>query len=185
MARIPTNFNSDDVLDPGTYQATLTDLRSSILVTGNGSSDHWDSKWRLKLIDNLEILVNQLCKVGFSDIFINGSFVENKDRPNDIDGYFDANLKVINSTTLANYQQQISNLNTLDPHCCWTWDHSARKFDPATGKGQLPMWHLYRVELYPHMEGMFTGITDKTGNNLMFPSAFRQSRRKGIVQIVP
>jgi hypothetical protein len=46
----------------------------------------------------------------------------------------------------------------------------------------------YKVELYPHIEGMFSGIRDQYGNNLQFPSAFRQSRRnfipKGIVKIV-
>lgn len=60
MAGIPTNFNANDVLDPGTYTATFTDLRNSLLVKGDGSSINWDSAWRLSLIDNLEILVNQL-----------------------------------------------------------------------------------------------------------------------------
>ena len=96
MAGIPTKFNNDDVLDAGTYKATFGQLRSSLLVVGDGSSATWDSAWRLKLIDNLEILVNQLWSVGYKDIFLDGSFVENKDRPNDIDGYFDAKIKSIN-----------------------------------------------------------------------------------------
>jgi hypothetical protein len=43
------------------------------------------------------------------------------------------------------------------------------------------MWHKYRVELYPHVPGigMRSGILDKHGNELEFPSAFRQSRRDG------
>lgn len=51
------------------------------------------------------------------------------------------------------------------------------------------MWVKYRVELYPHLHNsMFpTGIKDKAGNDLQFPSAFRQSRHnfspKGIIQI--
>jgi hypothetical protein len=45
-------------------------------------------------------------------------------------------------------------------------------------KAQLPMWHTYRVELYPHF-GQLSGITDKYGNELEFPSAFRISRRDG------
>lgn len=95
----------------------------------------------------------------------------------------------MNTVTFAAYQKRISDLNSLDQYCCWTWDHRSRTFDKATGKDQLPMWHLYRVELFPHMEGMFTGILDKDGNNMKFPSAFRQSRRnfipKGIVQLIP
>ena len=56
-------------------------------------------------------------------------------------------------------------------------------------KYQLPMWHRYRVELYPHVPGLGfgCGIRDKHGNDLEFPSAFRQSRRdgkpRGIVKI--
>lgn len=48
-------------------------------------------------------------------------------------------------------------------------------------KKQLPMWHRYRVELYPHVPGLGlgSGILDKWGNELEFPSAFRQSRRDG------
>jgi hypothetical protein len=49
------------------------------------------------------------------------------------------------------------------------------------------MWHQYRVELYPHLPGMLTGIRDKHGHDLEFPSAFRISRRddkpKGIIKI--
>ncbi len=41
------------------------------------------------------------------------------------------------------------------------------------------MWRQYRVELYPHVAGLGCGICDKYGNELEFPSAFRQSRRDG------
>ena len=48
------------------------------------------------------------------------------------------------------------------------------------------MWHQYRVELYPHY-GQPSGVRDKYGHELEFPSAFRQSRcdgkPKGIVKI--
>lgn len=40
------------------------------------------------------------------------------------------------------------------------------------------MWHVYRVELYPHV-GQLSGIHDQFGNELEFPSAFRLSRRDG------
>lgn len=43
------------------------------------------------------------------------------------------------------------------------------------------MWHKYRIELYPHIPGLGlgSGILDKWGKELEFPSAFRQSRRDG------
>jgi len=48
------------------------------------------------------------------------------------------------------------------------------------------MWNAYRVELYPHF-GQLSGIRDRFGNELEFPSAFRLSRRdgrpRGIVKI--
>ena len=52
-----------------------------------------------------------------------------------------------------------------------------------------PMRHRYRVELYPHVPGLGigSGIGDKYGHELEFPSVFRQSRRdgkpRGIVKI--
>jgi hypothetical protein len=67
-----------------------------------------------------------------------------------------------------------------------TWDPDSRKLDPDSCKKQLPMWHVYRIELYPHYD-QESGIKDKHGYQLMFPSAFRQSRReyrrKGIIKI--
>lgn len=188
MAKIPKQFNANDVLDVGTFDATFSELRSSLLVVGDGSSAHWDSKWRNSLVDNLEILAGQLWSVGIEDIFIDGSFVENKDRPNDIDGYFDTGISQVTQQTMQAFENQVSQLNNIDPYKIWTWDPKARIDDPRSGKAQLPMWMRYKVELYPHIEGMFSGIRDQYGNNLQFPSAFRQSRRnfipKGIVKIV-
>jgi hypothetical protein len=60
----------------------------------------------------------------------------------------------------------------------------AKKIGP---KKQLPMWHQYRVELYPHF-GQLSWIRDSFGNEFEFPSAFRLSRcdgrPKGIVKII-
>jgi hypothetical protein len=80
-------------------------------------------------------------------------------------------------------------LNLLDPGKVWTWDPSSRRPYRGYPKKQLPMWHRYRVELYPHVPGLGlgSGIRDKHGHELEFPSAFRQSRRdgtpRGIVKI--
>ena len=176
-------FNSDGVLPPGDYPITLTDLRVSHLVLGQSNlSQTWDVEWRRAIVDNLATMVGQLRKVGVTEIFVDGSFVEDKDHPNDIDGYFECERIRLASGTL------LTALNLLDPYKVWTWDVQARMFCPVTAKLQLPMWHQYHVELYPHIAGMMCGIKDQRGNELEFPSAFRQSRRnslpKGILKIV-
>lgn len=184
---IPSNFNSDGVLASGTYDATFAEIRASILVVGNGTSSTWDSAWRNTLVDKAEILVKQLWQVGVADIFLDGSFVEDKDHPNDIDGYFDPHLSM-DAEGMTKFQQIISSLNNLDPHKIWDWNPTSRRAVAGFAKKQLPMWIFYRVELYPHLD-QGTGIKDVHGNDLKFPSAFRQSRHnftpKGIVKVIP
>jgi hypothetical protein len=175
-------FTSNDVLPAGDYPMTLEELRTCHLVTGhNNSSDTWDQAWRNKLVTNLSVVVRQLWQIGIDRIFVDGSFVENKDHPNDIDGYFEAEESRIILGTLE------AELNAVDPYQSWTWKQSLRRFDPNSAKRQLPMWHQYRVELYPHY-GQLAGITDEYGNALQFPAAFRKSRidhrPKGIIQVV-
>jgi hypothetical protein len=175
-------FTFDGLLPPGDYEMTLDEMRDSILVSGPGEKyPNWDSAWRRHLIDNLEILVGQLVKVGVRDIFIDGSFTEDKNHPNDIDGYFTCDPFRFISGDLQR------ELNLLDPYKVWTWDPAARRPFSGFPKRQIPMWHQYRIELYPHLPGMPSGIRDKHGHDLEFPSAFRLSRRndkpKGIVKI--
>jgi hypothetical protein len=173
-------FNSDGLLPPGDYELSFDELRKSLLVKGT-ADPLWDEAWRRKLVDNLETLCVQLWKVGIEEIFADGSFAEDKAHPNDIDGYFTCDLKLLSSGELTRQ------LNLLDPFKVWTWDPAARRSHPGYPKKQLPMWHYYRVELYPHVPGFSCGIRDKHGHELEFPSAFRQSRRdgkpRGIVKI--
>lgn len=183
MDPIP-EFTTDGLLPRGDYELTLDQLRESVLVLGPRKRSvpaNWDSPWRRKLVDNLEVLVNQLWSVGIFDIFVDGSFAEDKDHPNDIDGYFVCELRRLASGELQR------ELNLLDPHKVWTWDPAARRSYRGYPKRQLPMWHQYRVELYPHFSGLLSGIRDEYGNDLEFPSAFRRSRRdgkaRGIVKI--
>jgi hypothetical protein len=176
-------FADNGLLPVGDYPLTLAELRESLLVTGVGvDSEHWDTAWRSQLVENLGILIRQLRQVGVDRIFVNGSFVEEKDHPNDIDGYFECALHYLASGQLQ------QDLNAIDPYHIWTWDRRSRRPDPNSPKAQLPMWHQYRVELYPHFPGLLSGIRDVFGNELEFPSAFRLSRGayrpKGIVQIV-
>ncbi|MEM9108873.1 MAG: hypothetical protein AAGC72_02515 [Planctomycetota bacterium] len=185
MTTIP-NFQDDGLLPPGDYEVSLAELKQSILVLGPDEPavwPDWDASWRGRLVDNLGALANQLWEVGITQIFVDGSFVEDKLHPNDIDGYFECDLKMLASGELER------SLNRLDPHKVWTWDPASRRSYRGYPKKQLPMWHQYRVELYPHIPGWSSGIRDRHGHELEFPSAFRQSRRdgnpRGIVKLKP
>lgn len=178
------DFTIEGLLPPGDHEVALDELRQSVLVVGptdRVAYPTWDRAWRKQLVDNLEVLVRQLWQVGISEIFVDGSFAEDKDHPNDIDGYFVCDLKQLASGELQR------DLNLLDPHKIWTWDPGSRRPYRGYPKKQLPMWHQYRVELYPHFRGLLSGIRDENGNELEFPSAFRRSRRdgkwRGIVKI--
>ena len=173
-------FNIDGLLPPGDYEMTFDDLLESYLVQGGPDFPDCDSPWRQMLVVNLRIMVGQLWAIGIDEIFIDGSFVEDKSRPNDIDGYFICDLMAFANGDIE------AELNKSKPQI-WTWAPDKRSAIPGDPKKQLPMWHVYRVELYPHF-GQLSGIHDRYGNNLEFPSAFRQSRRdgqqKGIIKIV-
>jgi hypothetical protein len=172
-------FNEQGVLPPGDYAVTFEALRSSILIQHN--TPNWDRSWREHLVENCEILVRQLWKIGIDSIFLDGSFVEEKDHPNDIDGYFDCPFEYAVNDTLER------ELNALDPYQSWTWDLESRRPVSGSQKRQLPIWHQYRVELYPHY-GQPSGILDEFGNPLIFPAAFRRQRvtnePKGIIRLV-
>ena len=152
-----------------------------MLVRGQGDAgdSNWDVAWRQRLVQNLGILVRQLWQVGVTEVFVDGSFVEDKEHPNNIDGYFACELMRLASGELQR------ELNVLDPHEIWTWDPASRRPYRSYPKLQLPMWHQYRVELYPHVSQL-CGIRDQYGNELEFPAAFRLSRDgkpKGVVRI--
>lgn len=167
------DFDENGLLPVGDYELTIEELKKSHLVTGSQNNKTWDMDWRIYLVNNLEIMVNQLLSCGISEIFIDGSFVEDKDHPNDIDGYFICDIKELASGAL------LMKLNQNSRHKIWTWDRSLTKF------GKLPMWEQFHVELYPHF-GQFCGIPDKNGNDQIFPSAFRTTRsgnQKGIIKL--
>lgn len=183
MATLPA-FTPEGTLPPGEYPLTLDELASSSLVLGPGDpKDHqvWDAAWRELLVLNLGVMVQQLWSVGIDQIFIDGSFAEDKDHPNDIDGYFECEPRRFADGSLAR------ELNRIDPAKCWTWDHNTRRSYRGYPKKQLPMWHTYRVEMYPHYAGLIAGL-DNNGVPLEFPAYFRKCRGtgvpKGIVKIV-
>ena len=183
----PLVFNSRGLLNPGDFHMTFEELRASILVAGPGSfiEPDWDEHWRLFLVNQAEVLVKQLWEIGVTEIFLDGSFVEQKTRPNDIDGYF------VYEDLLAYANGDMEHqLNLLDPHKIWTWAPNSRKVYKGYAKKQLPMWHKYRVELYPHVPAInnASGLIDEHGNELPFPAAFRRCRsngdQKGIIKII-
>lgn len=177
--RIPS-FTKEGLLPEGTYELTIEELRRSYLVTGEGvENPAWDARWRRKLVDNLEILASQLRKAGIPDLFIGGSFVENKSHPNDIDGWFPCDLRLVATGEL------MYRLNDLDPFTCWTWDPRARRKYRGYPKGQLPMWHRYRVELWPDYGQPF-GLQMDGSLDQGFEAAFRRSRSgapRGVIKI--
>ena len=177
MRSIPP-FDEEGLLPPGDYEVSFAELIESHLICGPDDPEKypaWDTPWRRHLVQSLEVLVRQLWQVGIFDIFADGSFVEDKEHPNDIDGYFVCTLDALKTGELARQ------LNLLDPFKVWTWDPASRRAYRGYPKKQLPMWHRYRVELYPHVPGLGfgSGIRDRFGHELEFPSAFRQSRRDG------
>jgi len=104
-------------LPAGDYELSFAELRRSRLVAGPGGADStWDVEWRKTLVDNLEVMTQQLWRVGIREVFADGSFVEEKDHPYDVDGYFVCALAELASGELAR------NLNLLDPYKIWTWD---------------------------------------------------------------
>ena len=182
-------FNNEGLLPPGDYPMTIDDLKQSILVNGstNNIDIKWDSAWRLNLVNNLEIMANQIWTVQnaypgkIGDIYIAGSFVENKTHPSDIDGYFECDVLFL--ATMKLHQE----LNLLDPYKIWTWNPESRRPCKGSTKKQLPMWHRYNVELYPDI-GTPSGILDEFGKNQQFPAAFRKTRNdfkaKGIIKLI-
>ena len=165
------NFNEFGLLPEGDFVLTISQLKDSILVHGeDDNQDEWDQIRRKYLVDNLEILVKELWKVGIEKIFIDGSFVENKSSPGDIDGYFECDVMEYVTDRLKH------NLNLLNEHNIWTWSKEDKILDVKTGKSKLPMWHFYNVELFPYFNGAYP-----------FPEFFRKTRSgrsKGIIELV-
>jgi hypothetical protein len=96
-------FNDEGLLPPGDFEVTFDELRASGLILGPSEPrdcPNWDSGWRARLVANLEVLVNQLWRIGVTEVFIDGSFAEDKDHPNDIDGYFECDLQRLSSGEL-------------------------------------------------------------------------------------
>jgi hypothetical protein len=174
-------FTAEGLLPPGDYAVTLDEIRNSHLVNGPSPSPSWDRAWRSSLVDHLEILVSDLWQCGIDRIFVSGSFVELKDRPSDIDGYFECDKLQFLRGELERH------LNLVNADRVWTWDLNQKSWSDEAASAQLPMWHLHRAELWPHYDRVGGG-TDSYGHDMLFPSLFRRTkyphRQKGIIRIV-
>lgn len=73
------DFKDDGLLPPGVHEATLEELREKLGFT----------RRRRTLIDGLERALELMSGCGVRQIYIDGSFVTDKPRPNDIDGCYD------------------------------------------------------------------------------------------------
>lgn len=162
------------VLPPGDYPLTLDELEQSLLVNGpsDGRFPGWDRDRRLWLVGNLRILVGQLRQVGINDIYIDGSFIESKGEPDDIDGYY-----TVDAAQLAQVVGRLYRVNPLLPRVNdqSTWVHIPKK-----GEKRPELYQQFHIEL-------FWEIITVPPSPAFFATWFRQTRShrsKGIVRIV-
>ena len=174
-------FDARGVLPAGDYPMTLGGLRRSILIEGPPGRTMWDGPWREWLLDQFATLVGQLWGVGVGEIYLAGSFVSDRDRPGDIDGYFVCERAAYKTRTLHRA------LNELGPFRHWTWRNEHRSPAPD-GRLKLPFWHHHRVELYPYYGQPRSGFLDRQGNDLATPDLFRMVREthepRGVVRLI-
>jgi len=180
-------FDDNGRLPAGTYPLTLDELEESILVTGEENLDGgWDIKWRIHLVKNLRIMVQQLWEEGFVDIYIDGSFATDKLHPGDIDGYFVCK-KPAGLSDSDHENDLCSRLNKRDRKKVWTWKESDRKKPAEAEKGQLPMWFEYNVEMWPEYDQWSGQIHPITQEKLTHAELFRitkQGENKGIIKLL-
>lgn len=184
---INLHFDENGLLPAGEYPMSLDDLEQSILVTGEEEIEGaWDTKWRLKLVKNLRVLVKQLWDEGITDIFIDGSFATDKLRPGDIDGYFvvEKPEEMIDS----DFENELCiRLNKHDEYNVWTWKDKDRKRPSEAEKGQLPMWWQYRVEMWPEYgqwSGQIHPITEEKLTHAQLFRVTKQGEEKGIIKLL-
>jgi hypothetical protein len=176
VADVPA-FNEHGLLPPGAYELTPDELTASRLVVGSADQSAWAPEWRGHLVANLRVLIDQLWQVGVENIYVDGSFVESKPRPNDIDGYFECDLMRLATGDLQR------ELNALDQYKCWTWSPASRRPDSSSTKLQLPMWHfieLNSTRIHPsHPQEFVTNTETSCNSQPLFDDSGRAADRRG------
>ena len=72
-------FTEEGLLPPGIYETDFEELREKM---------GW-SRRRLALLEGLESALELMATSGVTRVYLDGSFVTDKNRPNDIDGCYD------------------------------------------------------------------------------------------------
>ena len=174
------------MLPAGDWEASFEELRASVLVKGPGDGyPHWDASWRAVLVDRLEFWSGSSGRSASRSCSSTGPSRKTRIIPTTS---MDTSIATRSGWSWGGGLQD--ELNQLDPHRTWSWDPAERCPYRGYPKQQLPMWHQYRIELYPHTPGLIAGH-DHRGHALEFPSWFRLSRRplasgaeeKGIVKL--
>jgi predicted nucleotidyltransferase len=133
----------DGLLPDGIYELSLSELRKSMLVTGPaiGCSPTWDRAWRAELVDNLDKIAKQLWQIGITEIFIYGSFVVEKDKPNDIDIYFLCEFNYLKTGQLEEDLKRTAGrkIRTWPNPMTWNEYHTI-------------IWNEYHIDLNVHTE---------------------------------
>jgi hypothetical protein len=169
---------------------TFAQLQDSMLVKGpKTGSPNWDTQWRGFRTLSGEAFWPPTCgrwrtrcgTSGVEYLVLDGSFVEQKDHPNDIDACF----PIARENWVSGRVELGLNRNRSEH--VWTWDPGERykSKDPRAPHPKLPFWHKYRIDLWPdYGQG---AIDHEHLGWLTFEQAFRRTRAghpKGIVKVL-
>jgi hypothetical protein len=72
-------FTDEGLLPPGVHETDLEELKEKM---------GWSRK-RRELLEGLEEALKLMASCGVVRVYLDGSFVMDKDRPNDVDGFYD------------------------------------------------------------------------------------------------
>jgi hypothetical protein len=152
-----------------------------MLVKGpKNGSPNWNTQWRGLLVRNLRSVAKTLGYLGVEHLIIDGSFVEQKDHPNDIDAYFPISRERWVSREVER------ELNLRRSEDVWDWDPYRAHIpaDPRVPHRKPPFWHKYRIDLFPDFSQK--AIHHEHLGWLTFKDGFRHTRSghpKGVVKI--
>jgi hypothetical protein len=109
-------FTDEGLLPPGVHETDLEELKEKM---------GWSRK-RRELLEGLEEALGLMASCGVARVYLDGSFVTDKDRPNDVDGCYDLAEDVT-----------AEDLNRLDP------------IFPPSPEGRAEAKRRFGVDLFP------------------------------------